>query len=80
MPVDFPAWQTVYSYQRKWVKKGIWEQINHVLLRQVRTSVGREEQPSLAMIDSQSVKQAQKGGLNKALMDTKRSKDVSATS
>lgn len=35
-----------------WVKKGVWETINALLVEQVRTQVGRAEQPSLGMIDS----------------------------
>ena len=62
MPADFPAWETVYGYYRKWVKQGIWEAINGALLQAVRQQAGRNEQPSLGLIDSQSVKQAQKGG------------------
>jgi transposase len=61
LPNDFPAWQTVYSYYRLWVRLGIWEQINTALVEQVRVSEGREAQPSLAIIDSQSVKLGQKG-------------------
>ncbi len=36
LPSDFPAWQTVYGYFRLWVRLGIWEQINSVLVQQVR--------------------------------------------
>jgi transposase len=78
LPNDFPAWQTVYGYFRLWVRLGIWEQINAVLVRRVRTAEGRDTDPSLAIIDSQSVKLGQKGGRNKALMGTKGSKDASA--
>ena len=63
MPINFPAWQTVYSYYSKWVKRGLWESINALLVEQVRTQARRAEQPSLGMIDSQSVKQAQRGQL-----------------
>lgn len=62
LPRDFPAWQTVYGYYRLWVRLGILEQINSVLVRQVRVSEGREEEPSLTIIDSQSVKLGQRGG------------------
>lgn len=62
MPIDFPAWQTVYGYYQ-WVKKGLWESINALLVEQVRTRAGRAEQPSLGMIDSQSIKRAQRGQL-----------------
>ena len=60
MPHDLPAWQTVYGYFRRWSQSGMWEQINQALGQQVRVAVGREEQPSLGLIDSQSVKMAQK--------------------
>lgn len=79
LPCDFPAWQTVYGYFRLWVKLGIWEQINHALVEEVRLSEGREAQPSLAIIDSQSVKLGQKGGRNKELMATSTSKGASVT-
>lgn len=80
LPADFPVWQTVYHYHRKWVRKGVWETINALLVERVRTEAGREAQPSLAMIDSQSVKQAQKGGKNKGLMAISGSKGASAIS
>lgn len=72
LPHDFPAWQTVYGYFRLWVRLGIWEQINTILVQEVRTAEGRDAEPSLVIIDSQSVKLGQKGGKNTALMVTKR--------
>ncbi len=72
LPCDFPVWQTVYGYYRLWVRLGIWEQINTALVQQVRISEGRAAQPSLAIIDSQSVKLGQKGGKNTELMVTNR--------
>lgn len=72
LPSDFPVWQTVYGYFRLWVRLGVWEQINQVLVQRVRISEGREADPSLAIIDSQSVKLGQKGAKNKALTLTKK--------
>jgi transposase len=72
LPGDFPAWQTVYTYFRSWVRLGLWEQINLALVGKVRQSVGREAEPSLTVIDSQSVKLGQKGGKKSELMATKR--------
>jgi transposase len=72
LPSDFPAWQTVYGYFRLWVRLGIWEQINTILVGQVRTDAGRQPEPSLVIIDSQSVKLGQKGGRNTGSMATKR--------
>ena len=68
LPHDFPAWQTVYGYYRLWVRLGLWEQINQALVQQVRLQEGRDAQPSLAIIDSQSVKLGQKGGKNTVSM------------
>lgn len=68
LPSDFPAWQTVYGYYRLWVRLGLWEQINQALVQQVRLHEGRDAQPSLAIIDSQSVKLGQKGGKNTVSM------------
>jgi transposase len=72
LPGDFPAWQTVYGYFRSWVKLGIWEAINQALVAVVRQSAGRAAEPSLTIIDSQSVKLGQKGGQKSALTATKR--------
>jgi transposase len=77
LPREFGAWQTVYGYFRLWVQLGIWEQINAVLVRAVRLAEGRDEEPSLAIIDSQSVKLGQKGGKNTGLMAISKSKDAS---
>lgn len=56
LPHDFPAWQTVYGYFRRWRDGGVWEQFNDALRETVRLEVGREAEPSAAIIDSQSVK------------------------
>jgi putative transposase len=56
LPADFPKWPTVYYYFKKWSVDGTWERINTALREQVRTAVGREPEPSAAIIDSQSVK------------------------
>ena len=56
LPADFPAGQTVYEYFRLWVRLGVWERLNNALVRRVRESVGREAEPSLGIIDSQSVR------------------------
>jgi transposase len=79
MPIDFPPWQTVYTYYRSWIRLGIWEQINAILVERVRVQAGRHPQPSLLISDSQSVKAGQKKGVNTALTATKRSKAASVT-
>ncbi len=56
LPSDFAPWQTVYYYFRKWKLEGVWEELLNVLHAKARKSVGKEESPSLGIIDSRSVK------------------------
>lgn len=56
LPQEFPAWQTVYHYFRRWRREGIWDQILATLRMQMRTRQGREPEPSAGSIDSQSIK------------------------
>jgi len=72
LPRDFPALQTVYGYFRRWTQSGVWEEVMEVLNRAVRLQAGREAEPSLGLIDSQSVATAQKGALNRELTVTRR--------
>lgn len=70
MPHDLPPWSTVYDYYRRWARSGLWERINAHLVTLVRLEAGRDEEPSLTMIDSQSVKTVEKRGQNKVSMGT----------
>ena len=63
LPHDFPPWQTVYHYFRQWRRDGTWQRIHDALRRQVRVASGRQEEPEAAILDSQSVKTTEKGGL-----------------
>ena len=56
LPHDFPPWFTVYYYFRQWRLSGLWERIMKVLREELRMAVGREPEPSAAIIDSQSIK------------------------
>jgi transposase len=78
LPCDFPPWSTVWTSFRTWRNDGTWERIHTALREQVRVKQGRQATPSAAIIDSQSVKTSQKGGLA-AMTGAKRSKAVSGT-
>jgi putative transposase len=56
LPKDFPHYTVVYYYYRQWVNRGIWEPINAALRERFRQEIGRNAEPSAAIIDSQTVK------------------------
>ena len=56
LPTDFAPWETVYYYFRKWKFDGVWEELLSTLHGLARKSVGKDESPSMGIIDSRSVK------------------------
>jgi transposase len=62
LPKDFPPRSTIYNIFRQWQRDGDWDRIHHALRVKLREAMGREASPSAGIIDSQSVKSAEKGG------------------
>jgi transposase len=56
LPHDFPPYKTVYGYYARREGDGVTEAIHEALRGQVRRAAGRREEPSAAIVDSQSVK------------------------
>lgn len=56
LPHDFPPWQTVYAYFRDWQDDGTWKRVHDALMRRDRRRVGRADEPTGGVIDSQTVK------------------------
>ena len=62
LPRDrFPTRSTVYNVVRKFQRDGVWEAIWAELHIALREQMGREASPSVALLDSQSVKSAEEG-------------------
>jgi putative transposase len=62
LPHDFPAKSTVYDYFAKWRDDGTWDNIVTALRTKIRVNEGRDATPSVACIDTQSVKTTEVGG------------------
>jgi transposase len=83
IPKDLPARSTVYGYFDLWDYDGTLLRLHHALFVQCREQAGREPSPTAAIIDSQSVKGAEKGGrrsIRPATMRARRSRARSAIS
>lgn len=61
-PERFPPRSTVYNIFRGFQRAGVWDAIYSVLHGALRERLGRDASPSAAILDSQSVKSAEKGG------------------
>lgn len=64
LPHDFPPSGTVYDYFRRWQRDGTWELIHQTFRDQVRIQAGRDAEPTAAIIDSQSAKTNEQGGID----------------
>lgn len=58
LPGEFPPWQTVYGFFRRWRSDGTWRRVHDALRARVRMAANRKPDPTAAIIDSQSVRAA----------------------
>ena len=83
LPKDLPPKSTVHGYLTRWNYDGTIERIHHALYVQCREAAERQASPTACVIDSQSVKSAEKGGagsIRPVMTRGRRSKERSGTS
>src|SRR5437762_13718875 len=81
IPKDLPPRSTLFDYLDLWSYDGTLDRIHHALYVACREQGEREASPTAAIVDSQSVKSAEKGGLasiRMAMTRAKRSRGRSA--
>ena len=82
IPKDLPPKSSVYDYFDLWTYDGTLERIHHALYERCRDQAQRDASPTAAIIDSQSVKSAEKGGralIRTGTMRVRRSRARSGT-
>jgi putative transposase len=72
LPKDFPPWKTVYDWFRRWRIDGTWERLNTELRELLRVRLGRDPNPSAAIVDSQSVRTTGVGGTQRGFDPAKK--------
>ena len=83
VPKDLPPKSTLYDYCDLWTDHRVIDRIHHALYVKCREKLEREATPTACIIDSQSVKSAEKGGpalIRLGSMQAKRSKARNGTS
>jgi transposase len=83
LPRDLPPRSTVHGWFVRWHCDGVLDRLHFALYQQVRDWEGRQASPTAAIVDSQSVRSAEKGGsasTRLAMMPPRRSRARSATS
>src|ERR1700738_718239 len=63
LPREFPGWSTVYHYFQAWKNAGVWTCIQRSMSQQARWQAGRAACPSVVIMDGQSVKTTERGGI-----------------
>jgi transposase len=80
IPKDLPPKSTIYGYFDLWTYDGTLDRVHHTLYQRCREQEQRQANPTAAIIDSQSVKSAEKGGAASIRRDTMQARRLRARS
>lgn len=61
LPKSFPNWSTVYGVFWQWRNEGVWQKIHDKLREKARKLAGKKSTPTVAIVDSQSIRTAEGG-------------------
>lgn len=61
LPRDFPPWKTVYTVFWRWRRSGAWKRMHDALRELERERQGKRPTPTVAIVDSQSIRTAEGG-------------------
>lgn len=64
LPHDFPPYTTVYYYFELWSADGTWKRTHDTLVKEVRVQAGRSPEPTIGILDSQTVKTTVESGVS----------------
>lgn len=74
MPNDLPPWHAVYDQAQRWLRGGCFEALVHDLRAVLRLAAGRAEEPSVAVLDSRTLRSTPESGARAAWDGYKRTK------
>jgi len=63
LPREYPPWSTMHHYRRAWKSTGAWVRLHWTLCGRARIAAGRKVCPTLVIMDGQSVKTTERGGV-----------------